>query len=97
MFTNMENTNTATLKQLWRTTFADNFNDRPRLQRALKENDVFFTMQNDILNITFYVVNEAQKQWILKNVKDELVEQFKRLSGVESMDIKVLSENDLPF
>ena len=93
----MENTNTATLKQLWRTTFADNFNDRPRLQRALKENDVFFTMQNDILNITFYVVTEAQKQWILKNVKDELVEQFKRLSGVESMDIKVLSENDLPF
>ena len=93
----MENTNTATLKQLWRTTFADNFNDRPRLQRALKENDVFFTMQNDILNITFYVVTEAQKQWILKNVKDELVEQFKRLSGVESMDIKVLSEDDLPF
>ena len=93
----MENTNTATLKQLWRTTFADNFNDRPRLQRALKENDVFFTMQNDTLNITFYVVNEAQKQWILKNVKDELVEQFKRLSGVESMDIKVLSENDLPL
>ena len=93
----MENTNTATLKQLWRTTFADNFNDRPRLQRALKENDVFFTMQNDILNITFYVVNEAQKQWIQINIKDELLEQFKRLSGVESMDIKVLSENDLPF
>ena len=93
----MENTNTATLKQLWRTTFADNFSDRPRLQRALKENDVFFTMQNDILNITFYVVNEIQKQWIQINIKDELVEQFKRLSGVESMDIKVLSENDLPF
>lgn len=97
MFTNMENTNTATLKQLWRTTFADNFSDRPRLQRALKENDVFFTMQNDILNITFYVVNEIQKQWIQINIKDELVEQFKRLSGVESMDIKVLSEDDLPF
>ena len=93
----MENTNTATLKQLWRTTFADNFNDRPRLQRALKENDVFFTMQNGILNVTFYVVSEAQKQWIQENIKDELVEQFKRLSGVESMDIKVLSENDLPF
>ena len=92
----MENTNTATLKQLWRTTFADNFGDRPRLQRALKENDVFFTMQNDILNITFYVVNEIQKQWIQINIKDELVEQFKRLSGVESMDIKVLSEDDLP-
>ena len=93
----MENTNTATLKQLWRSTFADNFSDRPRLQRALKENDVFFTMQNDILNITFYVVNEIQKQWIQINIKDELVEQFKRLSGVESMDIKVLSEDDLPF
>ena len=93
----MENTNTATLKQLWRTTFAANFSDRPRLQRALKENDVFFTMQNGILNVTFYVVNEAQKQWIQENIKDELVEQFKRLSGVESMDIKVLSENDLPF
>lgn len=93
----MENTNTATLKKLWRTTFADNFNDRPRLQRALKENDVFFTMQNGILNVTFYVVSEAQKQWIQENIKDELVEQFKRLSGVESMDIKVLSENDLPF
>ena len=93
----MENSNTATLKQLWRTTFADNFSDRPRLQRALKENDVFFTMQNDILNITFYVVNEIQKQWIQINIKDELVEQFKRLSGVESMDIKVLSEDDLPF
>ena len=93
----MENTNTATLKQLWRTTFADNFSDRPRLQRALKENDVFFTMQNGILNVTFYVVNEVQKQWIQINIKDELVEQFKRLSGVESMDIKVLSEDDLPF
>ena len=93
----MENTNTATLKQLWRTTFADNFSDRPRLQRALKENDVFFTMQNGILNVTFYVVNEVQKQWIQINIKEELVEQFKRVSGVESMDIKVLSENDLPF
>ena len=93
----MENTNTATLKQLWRTTFADNFSDRPRLQRALKDNDVFFTMQNDILNITFYVVNEVQKQWIQINIKDELIEQFMRLSGVESMDLKVLSENDLPF
>ena len=93
----MENTNTATLKQLWRTTFADNFSDRPRLQRALKENDVFFTMQNDILNITFYVVNEVQKQWIQINVKDELLEQFKRQSGVKSIELKVLSENDLPF
>ena len=93
----MENTNTATLKQLWRTTFADNFSDRPRLQRALKDNDVFFTMQNDILNITFYVVNEVQKQWIQINVKDELLEQFKIQSGVESIELKVLSENDLPF
>ena len=93
----MENTNTTTLKQLWRTTFADNFSDRPRLQRALKENDVFFTMQNDILNITFYVVNEVQKQWIQINVMDELLELFKRQSGVESIEIKILSENDLPF
>ena len=93
----MENTNTATLKQLWRTTFADNFSDRPRLQRALKDNDVFFTMQNDILNITFYVANEVQKQWIQINVKDELLEQFKRQSGVKSIELKVLSENDLPF
>lgn len=93
----MENTNTVTLKQLWRTTFADNFSDRPRLQRALKDNDVFFTMQNDILNITFYVVNEVQKQWIQINVKDELLEQFKIQSGVESIELKILSENDLPF
>ena len=93
----MEITNTATLKQLWRTTFADNFSDRPRLQRAMKENDVFFTMQNGILNVTFYVVNEVQKQWIQINIMEKLVEQFKRVSGVESMDIKVLSENDLPF
>lgn len=93
----MENTNTATLKQLWRTTFADNFSDRPRLQRALKDNDVFFTMQNDFLNITFYVVNEVQKQWIQINVKDELLEQFKIQSGVESIELKILSENDLPF
>lgn len=93
----MENTNTTTLKQLWRTTFADNFSDRPRLQRALKDNDVFFTMQNDILNITFYVANEVQKQWIQINVMDELLELFKRQSGVESIEIKILSENDLPF
>ena len=83
----MEITNTATLKQLWRTTFADNFSDRPRLQRAMKENDVFFTMQNGILNVTFYVVNEVQKQWIQINIMEKLVEQFKRVSGVESMDI----------
>ena len=93
----MENTNTATLKQLWQTTFAVNFIDRPRLQRALKENDVFFTIQNDILNITFYVVNEAQQQWIQIKIQDDLVEQFKRLSGVESIEFKVLSVNDLPF
>lgn len=93
----MENTNTTTLKQLWRTTFADIFSDRPRLQRALKDNDVFFTMQNDFLNITFYVVNEVQKQWIQINVKDELLEQFKIQSGVESIELKILSENDLPF
>ena len=93
----MENTNTATLKQLWRTTFADNFSDRPRLQRALKDNDVFFTMQNDILNITFYVVNEVQKQWIQINVMDELLEQFKIQSGVESIELIILSENDRPF
>ena len=93
----MENTNTATLKQIWRTTFADNFSDRPRLQRALKENDVFFTMQNDTLTITFYVVNEAQKQWIQINIMDELLEKFRSLSGIESMELKVLSETDLPL
>jgi len=54
-------------------------------------------MQNGTLNVTFYVVNEVQKQWIQINIKEELVEQFKRVSGVESIDIKVLSENDLPF
>ena len=90
----MENTNTATLKQLWRTTFADNFSDRPRLQIALKENDVFFTMQNETLTITFYVVNEAQKQWIQINIEDELLEKFRSLSGIESMELKVLSERE---
>ena len=70
--------------------------DRPRLYRALVENEVFFDEDEHGLVITFYVHNETQKHWIEVVVADDLIERFLNLSGVTSIEFRVVSRDDLP-
>lgn len=82
---------------LWRGEFAENYKNRPRLFKALTENEVFFQEDNEVLTITFYVKNEIQQRWIEVVMFDEMAEKFLILSGIKSLDLRIVPEDDLPL
>lgn len=82
---------------LWRGEFAENYKNRPRLYKALTENEVFFQEDNEVLTITFYVKNEIQQRWIEVVMFDEMAEKFLILSGIKSLDLRIVPEDDLPM
>ena len=88
-----------TLKNLnlWRGEFADNYKSRPRLYKALTENEVYFQEDNEVLTITFYVKNEIQQHWIEVVIFDDMAQKFLRLSGIMSLDLRIVPEDDLPM
>lgn len=81
---------------LWRGEFAENYRNRPRLYKALKENEVIFQEDDEALVITFYVRNEIQKLWMEVVMFDDMAEKFLALSGMESLDLRIVAEDDLP-
>ena len=81
----------------WRGEFAENYKNRPRLYKALTENEVFFQEDSEVLTITFYVKNEIQQRWIEVVMFDDMVEKFLTLSGIKSLDLRILPEDDLPM
>ena len=82
---------------LWRGEFAENYKNRPRLYKALTENEVFFQEDNEVLTITFYVKNEIQQRWIEVVMYDDMAEKFLTLSGIKSLDLRIVPEDDLPM
>ena len=82
---------------LWRGEFAENYKNRPRLFKALTENEVFFQEDNEVLTITFYVKNEIQKLWIEVVMFDDMAERFLTLSDIQSLDLRIVPEDDLPM
>ena len=82
---------------LWRGEFADNYKSRPRLYKALTENEVYFQEDNEVLTITFYVKNEIQKLWIEVVMFDDMAERFLTLSDIQSLDLRIVPEDDLPM
>lgn len=82
---------------LWRGEFAENYKNRPRLFKALTENEVFFQEDNEVLTITFYVKNEIQQRWIEVVMFDDMAEKFLTLSGIRSLDLRIVPEDDLPM
>ena len=82
---------------LWRGEFAENYKNRPRLYKALTENEVFFQEDNEVLTITFYVKNEIQQRWIEVVMFDDMAEKFLTLSGIKSLDLRIVPEDDLPL
>lgn len=81
---------------LWRGEFADNYKNRPRLYKALTENEVFFQGDDEVLTITFYVKNEIQQHWIEVVIFDDMAQKFLTLSGIKSLDLRIVPEDDLP-
>ena len=82
---------------LWRGEFAENYKNRPRLYKALTENEVFFQEDNEVLTIAFYVKNEIQQRWIEVVMFDDMAEKFLILSGIKSLDLRIVPEDDLPM
>ena len=89
--------NKMTYLNIWKGTFADKYKDRPRLYRALVENDVFFSEDNDLLVVIFCIQNDAQKQWIQATLYNEFVERFLSLTGMSAMDLRIVTDDDFPF
>lgn len=89
--------NTLDYLNLWRGEFADNYKNRPRLYKALTENEVYFEGNDEVLTITFYVKNDIQQHWIEVVVFNDLVEKFLTLSGIKTLEFRVVPEDDLPI
>lgn len=94
-----ENMKSIRLKYLniWRGEFADNYKNQPRLYKALTENEVYFQEENNVLTITFYVKNEIQQQWIEVVMFDDMIEKLLELTSDISLELRVVSEEDLPI
>ena len=88
--------NTLDYLNLWRGEFADNYKSCPRLYKALTENEVYFEGNDEVLTITFYVKNDIQQHWIEVVVFNDLVEKFLTLSGIKTLELRVVPEDDLP-
>ena len=89
--------NTLDYLNLWRGEFADNYKNRPRLYKALTENEVYFEGNDEVLTITFYVKNDIQQHWIEVVVFNDLAEKFLTLSGIKTLEFRVVPEDDLPI
>lgn len=89
--------NTLDYLNLWRGEFADNYKNRPRLYKALTENEVYFEGNDEVLTITFYIKNDIQQHWIEVVVFNDLVEKFLTLSGIKTLEFRVVPEDDLPI
>lgn len=89
--------NTLDYLNLWRGEFADNYKNRPRLYKTLTENEVYFEGNDEVLTITFYVKNDIQQHWIEVVVFNDLVEKFLTLSGIKTLEFRVVPEDDLPI
>ena len=87
----------VTLKNLnlWKGEFADNFKNRPRLYKALTENQVYFEGDDEKLTVTFHVENDIQQHWIETVVFDELAEKFLSLSGVKLLELLILVDMEV--
>lgn len=81
----------------WRTEFADNYKNFPRLYNALVENNVFFEEQDDCLSVRFYVKNSIQQQWIEVNHYDDFVEKLLAFADCDFVELNIVSEDDLPI
>ena len=81
----------------WRTEFADNYKNFPRLYRALVENNVFFEDKDDSLSVTFYVKNSIQQQWIEVNHYDDFVKKLLAFTDYDFVELNIVSEDDLPI
>ena len=92
------NVNTERIKflNLWRGEFANSYISRPRLYKALTENEVSFEGDDEMLKVTFYVKYESQKDWIETVMFDDYVEKFLTVSGIKFMELRVVSEDDMP-
>ena len=92
------NVNTERIKflNLWRGEFANSYISRPRLYKALTENEVSFEGDDEMLKVTFYVKYESQKDWIETVMFDDFVEKFLTVSGIKFMELRVVSEDDMP-
>ena len=61
------------------------------------ENEVYFEGNDEVLTITFYVKNDIQQHWIEVVVFNDLVEKFLTLSGIKTLEFRVVPEDDLPI
>lgn len=93
----MEMLTSESLKEIWRGSFALIYKEKPRLYSAITENDVFFTVNDRSAAIAFYVKNQAHVDWIEKNIIETFIADFRRLSGLDSVVIDILVEDDRPF
>lgn len=90
----MDKLTSESLKEIWRAPFAMIYKDKPRLYHAIIENDVFFTLKDTSAMIAFSVKNQTHVDWIEKNILETFIADFRRLSGLDSVEINILVEDD---
>ena len=82
------------LVKTWTGPFADNYADKPRLCKMIRDAQLDF-IKSDIdedggmLYIIMYVFNQVQKDWIENNILMDMELTFARLSGVELLSIGI--------
>ena len=93
----MEYTERKRLESLWRTSLVESYKDSPKLHNIIKEVDIHITLHVDYLSILLYVETDADKEHLPTDVQYDIKNRLQNISGVEPVELIVISYEELPF
>ena len=70
-------------------TLSDTFSDRPRLQNTLSGSKLEMNEDGDVKQVTFFVVNVAQKDWIREKILKDLEQKLRSITGSSKIRLEV--------
>lgn len=84
------------VRNAWKT-LSETFSDRPRLQNTLSGSKLEMSEDGDVKQVTFFVVNVAQKDWIREKILKDLEQKLRSITGSSKLrlDVDVTADEEV--
>ena len=97
----MEEKEVERLEQVWRNDFALTYEDRPRLCNLIRRctlgtGDVEIEPGIMMTMVIIFARDEFQREWIERNVLQEMQDRFAEVAGLDNLMLSVELEEDAP-
>ena len=78
----------ATVRLKWKE-LAGQYSAKPRLANMLSSGNINLSEENGVKLVEFFVINEAQKQWVEEKMLRELEGKLRDLAGCQKVNVMV--------